>query len=68
MENVSGDALVAAMVEPKRRSAPVDFLVRLVKEKPLGTLGAIITLLLLFTCVFAGVLAPVAGLCSKNRK
>jgi peptide/nickel transport system permease protein len=34
------------------------FFTRLVKEKPLGTAGAVITLLLLFTGIFADLLAP----------
>ena len=42
----------------KRHSAPVNFLLRLVREKPLGTAGAVITFLLLFTGVFADLLAP----------
>ncbi|GAI34480.1 unnamed protein product, partial [marine sediment metagenome] len=33
-------------------------MIRLVKEKPLGTVGAVITLLLLFTGIFADFLAP----------
>ena len=42
----------------KRRSAIVDFIVRLVKEKPLGTVGGIIVLIMFVTGVFADVLAP----------
>jgi peptide/nickel transport system permease protein len=45
-------------VNTKRRPAVVTFLTRLVKEKPLGTVGAVITLLLLLTGIFADVLAP----------
>ena len=37
----------------KRRSRPVSFLLRLIKEKPLGTVGGVIALLLLFTGIFA---------------
>jgi len=44
--------------ERKRHSAPVDFLLRLVREKPLGTVGGVITLLLLLTGIFADFLAP----------
>lgn len=40
-------------VEKKRRSFLADVGIRLVKEKPLGTAGGIITLILLFTAVFA---------------
>ncbi len=44
--------------ERKRRSWLVNSTIRLVKEKPLGTAGAAITLLLLFTGIFADFLAP----------
>jgi len=46
------------VVETKRHSALVSFLIRLVKEKPLGTVGGVITLLLLLTGIFADFLAP----------
>ena len=58
MENSSGDTAAVVMEQPKRRSAVADFFIRLVREKPLGTFGAIVTLLLLFTGIFADVLAP----------
>ena len=48
----------AERVERKRRSRVVDFLSRLVREQPLGTVGGIIVLLLLFCGIFADVLAP----------
>ena len=48
----------AAQGETKRHSALVTFLIRLVKEKPLGTVGGIITLLLLLTGIFADLIAP----------
>ncbi len=41
------------VAEPKRHHWLVDFLIMLVKEKPLGTVGAVITLLLLLTGIFA---------------
>ena len=47
-----------AQSKKKRHSRPVDFVIRLVKEKPLGTLGALISLVLLFTGIFADFLAP----------
>ena len=47
-----------AHARKKRHSRPVDFVIRLVTEKPLGTLGAIISLVLLFTGIFADILAP----------
>ena len=46
------------VAETKRRHWLVNFLIRLVKEKPLGTAGGIITLLLLLTGIFADFLAP----------
>jgi peptide/nickel transport system permease protein len=51
-------ALLEVAEEPKRRSAVADFFRRLVREKPLGTVGGIIVLLLLLTGVFADLLAP----------
>ena len=46
------------VAEPKRHSFLVGFLIRLVKEKPLGTIGGIITLILLLTGIFADFIAP----------
>ena len=46
------------VTERKRHSGLVDFCIRLVTEKPLGTVGGIITLLLLFIGIFADLLAP----------
>lgn len=43
---------------PKKRNTMIDFVIRLVKEKPLGTVGAIIVLLLLFCGIFCDFLAP----------
>ena len=42
----------------KQRSYVGDLLVRLIREKPLGMIGAVVTLLLLLTGIFADVLAP----------
>ncbi|MBA7482881.1 Glutathione transport system permease protein GsiD [subsurface metagenome] len=44
--------------ETKRHSWLANFAIRLVKEKPLGTVGAVITLLLLFVGIFANFIAP----------
>ena len=54
------DAIGIPSVEiaPKRRSRLADFFIRLVKEKPLGTVGGIIILILIFVAIFADVLAP----------
>ena len=52
------DSSSGGVAETKRHSFLVDFGIRLVKEKPLGTVGGVITLLLLFTAIFADLLAP----------
>ena len=52
------DSSSGRVAETKKHSALVGFLIRLVKEKPLGTVGGIITLLLLLTGIFADFLAP----------
>ena len=46
------------ITEKKRHSGLVDLFIRLVKEKPLGTVGGIITIILLLTGIFAPWLAP----------
>ena len=48
----------SSVIEPKRRSRLADFFTRLVKEKPLGTAGGIIILILIFVAIFADVLTP----------
>ena len=45
-------------IAPRRRSRLVGFSIRLVKEKPLGTISGIIILILIFVAIFADVLAP----------
>ncbi len=47
-----------SITETRRRSRPIEFLIRLVREKPLGTVGGIIMLALLFTGIFADLVAP----------
>ena len=42
----------------KKPSATVEIIKRFVKEKPLGTVGAVITLILLLTAIFANLIAP----------
>ena len=44
--------------ETKRRHALANFFVRLVREKPLGFVGGVIVVILLFCGIFAGLLAP----------
>jgi peptide/nickel transport system permease protein len=65
MSEISGDnssktAVPPSVIpeEPKRRGMFLDVLVRLVREKPLGLAGAIITLILLLTGIFSEFLAP----------
>ena len=48
----------SAVSEPKRRSQLADFFIRLVKEKPLGTISGIIILILILVSIFADALAP----------
>lgn len=48
----------AITLEKKRRPFLVETLVRLVKEKPLGTFGGVIVLLLFLVGIFANFLAP----------
>ena len=48
----------SAESEPKRRFRLADFLIRLLKEKPLGTFCGMIVLLLIFVAIFADALAP----------
>ena len=48
----------SSIVEPKRRSRLADFFIRLVREKPLGTISGIIILILIFVAIFADALAP----------
>ena len=55
---IDGTDVTVGLDEQKRRSRLIDFLSRLVREKPLGTFGGIIVLLLLFSGIFADVLAP----------
>lgn len=52
------DTLTRAEEGPKRHSLLVGSLVRLVKEKPLGTAGGVIVLVMLLAGLFADVLAP----------
>jgi len=42
----------------KKRNAFSDFFIRLIKEKPLGTAGAAIVLVLVILAIFADILAP----------
>ena len=44
--------------ERKRRNVLADFIFRLVREKRLGVVGGVIVLILVFTGIFADVLAP----------
>lgn len=46
------------LVKEKQHSRLGELVIRMVKTKPLGTLGAVITLILLLTGIFANFLAP----------
>jgi len=49
---------ILSEVEPKKHSLLVDLIIRLVREKPLGTIGGVVVLIMFFTGIFANVLAP----------
>ena len=49
---------IPSVSEPKRRSRLAEFFIRLVREKPLGTMSGILILILIFVAIFADVLAP----------
>ncbi|MFC1966556.1 ABC transporter permease [Chloroflexota bacterium] len=51
-------ALTSTPEEPRRRASLAELFTRLVKEKPLGTVGGIIVLTLLIVGIFANLLAP----------
>jgi len=51
-------AILPATSKLKRRNKLADFFIRLVKEKPLGTVCGIIVVLLIFVGIFADALAP----------
>ncbi len=46
------------IIEPKRRGRFANFFIRLLKEKPLGTICGIIILILILVALFADVLIP----------
>ena len=54
------DNALGKVPKEKKPSKLVELAVRMLKEKPLGTLGAVVTLLLLITALFANFLAPYA--------
>ncbi|HEY91983.1 MAG TPA: hypothetical protein G4O07_09155, partial [Dehalococcoidia bacterium] len=54
----STEKILAAQLEPKRHSELTQFFIRLVREKPLGTIGGAIVLILLLVAVFADLIAP----------
>ena len=58
MSDSRANQLPTEAEERKRPPFMVDLVVRLVKEKPLGTVGGIIVLLLFLTGIFADFLAP----------
>ncbi|GAG99400.1 unnamed protein product, partial [marine sediment metagenome] len=52
------NASAKMIAEPKRRSWFVDIGIRLVKEKPLGAVGGVVTLLLFLIAILADFIAP----------
>jgi len=51
-------AVPAASAPAKRRNRVLQFVVRLLRERPMGAVGGVICLLLLFTGIFADLIAP----------
>ncbi|MFC1949183.1 ABC transporter permease [Chloroflexota bacterium] len=51
-------ASAGAFVYRRKRAMLVDVVIRIIKEKPLGAVGAVIVLVLFLTGIFADVLAP----------
>ena len=58
MDEVPREIPAEAVLEPKRHSFLVDLFIRLIKEKPLGTVGGVIVLLLVLVAILADILAP----------
>jgi peptide/nickel transport system permease protein len=58
MALISETAASAVVVAPKRGNAFLGFVMRLIREKPLGAAGALIFLLFLLCGIFADFLAP----------
>ena len=58
MGNSTADSSSGSAPGRKRRSFLIDFMIRLWKEKPLGMVGGVITLLLLLIAIFANFIAP----------
>ena len=57
-DNTQQKTIEYEVEEKKRPSFLVDLVTRMVKEKPLGSLGGVIVLILFFTGIFADFLAP----------
>lgn len=58
MADAERDTAAKKVAEPKRHSLLVNLMLRMIREKPLGTAGAVIVLILLFVGIFAHFLAP----------
>ena len=54
----TSNSLQEAQLEEKPQSGVVLFLKRLVREQPMGVIGAVIVLVMLFVAIFADLLAP----------
>jgi peptide/nickel transport system permease protein len=54
----AAETTAVAFQEENRHSRFADFFIRLVKTKPLGTVGGVIVLIMLLTGIFADVIAP----------
>jgi peptide/nickel transport system permease protein len=67
MGGAAVDSASGMVAETRGRTPLIQLAARLVKEKPLGAVGGVVTLLLLLTGVFADVLAP-SGMNETNME
>jgi peptide/nickel transport system permease protein len=58
MDDDTGELYAGSVSKKKKRAFLTDLLIRLVKEKPLGTIGGIIVVAFLIVGIFADLLAP----------
>ena len=58
MAEIPADANIEAIEYRKKRNGIADFFIRLVKEKPLGTVGIIIVIVLFLAGIFSDLIAP----------
>jgi len=58
MSDIEADTISSGIQKRKKRPLLVDLVIRLVKEKPLGTVGGVIVLLMFLAGILADVISP----------